>query len=170
MQTDDFKKIKNELQSNPTVSTSKRHFKRKRCKTYRALWKNNLKRVHIIERLKFAVLYILWTIEQWKKVIFTDETIIQNHSNKTYIRCKPELQFNVNRYSKKSVKRISVNIWGFINFHKSKLFKISKNINRTEIFELLSICDMLDYIKYAVPGQLYFQQDNSNFFIKWVFH
>lgn len=143
---------------NRTIS---RHYKRISYRTYKALNKTHLNNYNKKKRLSFAHLYGWWSHKQWKRVIFTDETTVQNFSSKEFIRCKKEDRFNIEYYNKKAAKRISVNIWGFINFYESRIFKISHNFDRTEYYELLNDSGVLEYIKYVVPGTtLYFQQDN----------
>lgn len=94
-------------------------------------------------------------------MIFTDETTVQNFSSREYVRCRKEGRFNVEYYNKKSSKRISINIWSFINFYESRIFKLSHNFDRTEYYRLLNDFGVLEYIRFLVPGTtLYFQQDN----------
>lgn len=139
-----------------------RYFERIGFKTYRALSKTNLKNIDKNKRLSFALTYSWWNSIEWKRVIFTDETTVQNFPHKEFIRCEPKERFSVEYYNKKSSKRLSVNIWGFINFYESKIFRISANFDRTEYFELLNHFGVLEYIKYLIPGSpLYYQQDNS---------
>ena len=155
-----LRSIQAKLSSNVSIDTIDRHFKREGCKTYVKLNKNNLDRVPKDQRLKFAREYGSWGIEEWKRVIFTDETTIKNRASKEYVRCRPDERFQVTYYNRRSARQLSVNLWGFVNFYEKKLFRISSNFNRTEMFELLFDCGVLDYIKLLVPGPLYYQQDN----------
>ena len=140
--------------------TLDRFLKADGLKCYVALNKTNLNPVDKDSRRDFAREYVDRDIEFWRRVVFTDETTIKNAFHKTFIRCRPEDRHNIRHYNRKNNRRLSVNIYGFINYFDSQIFRISNNFNRTEMFNLMHHSGVLYYLKQTIPGEIYFQQDN----------
>lgn len=152
--------IRSQLSTKVSPDTINRFIKSQGYKTYVALKKRNITRTQKKERVRFAMEHIKW-IEEWKNVIFTDESTINTEPSKVFIRSTKEDRFNVQHYNKYSKTNISVNIYGLINFYESKIFNVSKSFDRTEMFTLLYDKGVLDYMKYFIPGpDIHFQQDN----------
>ena len=84
-------------------------------KAYRPAAKPKLSAKNIKDRIKFCRKYQNWTIEDWKKVMFTDETSIRQYASYTsHVRRPPGMRFNF-RYTVPKVKQSpTVMVWGCI--------------------------------------------------------
>lgn len=115
-------------------------------------------------RLEFAKAHQHWTIENWKKVLFSDETKINlfGSDGKKYVR-RPQGKRNDSRYQTPTVKHGggSIMIWGAFSWKGvGPIFKIEGNMDSTHYKEIVSE-QMLPYARRNMPRGWIFQQDND---------
>lgn len=123
-----------------------------------------LTRRHLKARLDFARRYGHWTVEDWKKVIFSDESKINKFSNdgRSYMRRPVGKRLNP-RYTIGTVKfgGGSILVWGaFSWFGIGPLHLIEGNMDRFQYRDILQNV-MLPYARGQMPGGWIFQQDND---------
>lgn len=126
-------------QANPFMPTTeiiqqlrlplKKHAVIQRLKSF-GLWscrpakKEKLTPIHIRKRLEFAQLYQHWTIDNWKRVIFSDEKVFSTFGkgiNRVW-RTKRQNRYNVKYLNQIQVSgRVSIPVWACIsgtdNYH-----------------------------------------------------
>lgn len=86
-----------------------------KLKAYRPAGKPKLSPKNIRDRLAFCRRYKNWTVDQWKQVLFSDETAVRQFANYTFhVRRPPGERFN-RRYTIPKVKQSPTTmIWGCI--------------------------------------------------------
>ena len=141
-------------------NTIDRYIKSKGIKYYVALNKTKLQPVHLQARRAFALQNVNQSAEFWKRVVFTDETKVKNNCGKIFIRTTKEERMNVEHYNRRTRRKFSVNIFGFINYYVSEIFRISNNFDRTEMFNLLHHGGIINHLKDLIPAPVVYQQDN----------
>ena len=74
------------------LTTVRRNLIQEGVRTYSQPNKPKLTRDQMAKRLQFAKEHIHWTVDDWKKVMFSDETMISRVGSfgKSYYHCKPE--------------------------------------------------------------------------------
>ena len=78
-------------------------------------------------RLEFAKRYVEFSLEDWAKVLFSDEIMIRQFSQRVIVRRPPGTRY-LQRYVLKTVKHpISIMIWGCISRNGRSQLKIYKN-------------------------------------------
>ena len=66
-----------------------------------------------LKRLAFAKKHVSWTVQQWEKVLFSDESTLQQfNSRKLFIRRHSGQRFNKNFTMQTMKHPLSVMIWG----------------------------------------------------------
>ncbi len=79
------------------------------------------------KRLEFAKKYAAFSLEDWSKVLFSDETMIRQFHNRVIVRRPPHTRY-LQRYVLKTVKHpISIMIWGCISRYGRSPLKIYEN-------------------------------------------
>lgn len=73
------------------LATVRQNLLQEGFKTYSQLKKQKLNWDQIARKLQFAKDYIHWTVDDWKRVMFSDETIISRVGSfcKSYYHCRP---------------------------------------------------------------------------------
>ena len=84
-------------------------------KSYRPAAKLRLSAKNIKDRLEFCHRYKQWTVADWKKVLFSDESSIRQYANyTTHVRRPPNRRYSY-RYTVPKVKQSpTVMVWGCI--------------------------------------------------------
>lgn len=150
-----------------SISLSSRTIRRRlqvdyKLRSYRPARKPSLSCKNIKDRLAFAKKYQHWTVEQWRKVIFSDETIVRQFENlKPRVRRPPGQRFN-NRYVCPTVKHSpAIMVWGCISAEGRgglSLIPQGKTVNGSMY---------LDILKEKLPAFMqlrncdYFQHDGA---------
>ena len=116
------------------------------------------------DRLEFAKKHQTWTVEECKKVVFSDETKINLFGNdgRRYVR-RPKGTRNVSRYQIPTVKHGGSNImlWGAFSWKGvGPIFNIKGNMNAAMYRNILSE-EMLPYARQNLPRGWIFHQDND---------
>lgn len=119
---------------------------------------------HKEARLAFARKYGNWTDQEWKKVLFSDETKINmiNSDGKRYVRRPVNKPFDP-KFTKKTVKHGGGNIkvWGcFSGFGIGPVRKIKDMLDQHQYKKILEET-MIPYSDEHLPVTWIFQQDND---------
>lgn len=113
-----IQQIKNQIMDMETISSSTIHriLKRHGLRTSRAVFKKYLTKKHIKKRLDFVRHYSSFQIEDWKKVIFSDESTIKLNDRRVYYVRRPLKTRFSNNYIIKSRKipGIKLMLWGAV--------------------------------------------------------
>jgi transposase len=115
-------------------------------------------------RLAFAREHLNWTMNDWKKVIFSDESKFNlfNSDGMKYVRRPIGKRLNP-KYTKPTVKHGggSVMVWGcFSGFGMGPLHRIEGKMDRFMYRDIMSNI-MVPYADEKMPLQHFFQQDND---------
>ena len=115
-------------------------------------------------RLEFEKKHQSWTVEEWKKVLFSDETKINLFGNdgRRYVR-RPKGTGNNSRYQIPTVKHGGGNIilWGAFSWKGvGPIFNIKGNMNAAMYRDILSE-EMLPCARRNLPRGWIFQQEND---------
>lgn len=103
-------------ESKPSTVTIRRRLFTNGLKSYRPAKKPHLSKKNISDRLAFCRKYSTWTAEQWKKVLFSDEsTFTQFYAFCRHVRRPKGERFNP-RYTVATVKQApKVMVWGCVS-------------------------------------------------------
>lgn len=147
-----------------SVTTIKRRLREAGLKGCVAAKKPLLRPINKLKRLRWAKKYINWTADDWKNVLFTDESKFElfGAKRRVYVR-RREGERMMGQCISPTVKHGggSIMVWGcFGNGQVGKLFKIEGKMKKEEYHNIL--------VKHAIPSGLkvigpsfYFQQDND---------
>lgn len=109
-------KLQAEAETTLAPRTVRNHLQKKLGLTARRPAKKpRLSQKNIRDRLNFCDKYRDWTVDQWRKVMFSDESrIVQFHNAKLFVRRPPGERYNP-KFTTSTVKNpTSVMIWGAI--------------------------------------------------------
>lgn len=147
--------------------TVRRRLKEWGLKSYVARKKPLLKPEQLAKRLEWAQEHIDWTVEDWKRVAFSDETplcLFQSYGRK-FVWCFPGEQYDDDKVNK-TVKHGGgkINVWGIFSWWGAgPLYKI-EGIMDGEKYRQILIHHMAPYCK-NLEGEtgfdIIFQQDND---------
>jgi transposase len=126
-----------------------------------------LKQTHRQRRLKFAHYHENWTVEDWKRVLWTDETKI-NHigsDGKVYV-WKQRGEPLSDRTTSPTVKHGGGNnlmVWGSMGWNGvGKLIEVQGKMNAEQYCQILDEGVVESFEKLEIPeDERYFQQDND---------
>jgi transposase len=112
---------------------------------------------HIAQRVKFCEMYKEWTVEDWKRIVFSDESSFQRDRRvrKVWTRKK--------RVQLERVKHEpNIMIWGGISFHGATPISVVKgSINSEKYQEVLDEC-LLEPMREIYKSEPWmFMQDNA---------
>lgn len=124
-----------------SMTVSRRLSKDFNLKSFKPAAKPKLTPTMKKKRLDFAKRHVSWSVEQWSRVLFSDEsTVRQFNSRKTHVRRPPGERFN-DRYTVMTMKHPpSQMIWGAMSVHGTAgLFFLEKNttMNGDKYLQLL---------------------------------
>lgn len=122
-----------------------------------------LKQEHKEARLSFALEFIVYDIDFWRNVIFTDEKIFQSMNCGRIRVYRPANTRFEEKYISNNDKsgRFSVNMWAWISIHgPGVLWHIEGRFNANSYIQILENV-MLPSVAHFFPQQDYiYQQDN----------
>lgn len=149
------------------IETVRTNLRKRRVKAFVEQKRPNLLPHHIHERYQFAKAHKDWTVEEWKKVMFSDESMVSRVGSfgRHYYYSDPEHK----KYMPHQVQRTSqggggkMMIWGCITYNRpGDLSWIKGGMNAEMYLEVLQ-----DYVVQSFewggmnPVESIFQQDNS---------
>jgi transposase len=126
-----------------------------------------LKCAHCIQHLEFARYHENWTVEDWKRILWTDETKINRigSDGKVYI-WKQRGEPLSDRTTSPTVKHGgggNLMVWGCMGWNGvGKLIEVQGNMDKVQYCEILEngVQESFEMLE-MVDGERYFQQDNN---------
>lgn len=159
------------IDSNIDVSeqTIRRRLREAGIRKWKAVNRPLLTRKHARARLKWAREYRHWSVEQWRKVIWSDETIVRNQSDPRGLRVfrrqdKREKYDPKNIQPKSKYGGASQMIWGcFVDDKIGPIAFIDVSIKKEVYMNVLSntLLSFIDALNADGLTNLEFQQDNA---------
>jgi transposase len=126
-----------------------------------------LKKKHRQMRLKFALYHENWTVEDWKRVLWSDETKINRIGSDGKVYCwKQRGELISDRTTTPTVKHGGGNnlmVWGCMGWNGvGKLVEVQGRMDAAQYCEILEEGVMESFEKLEVPeDEQIFQQDND---------
>lgn len=114
-------------------------------------------------RVEWAKAHRHWTAEQWKSVLFSDESTftVQNHSGNNWVRRRPGEEYLPQCILPTIKHPTSVMVWGcFAASGPGRLHVIEGTMNAKKYIDVLH-GTMLPSGQQLFPGRWTFQQDNA---------
>ena len=105
-----LKYIANKIDSNISESTLRRRRSEAGLNSYVAAVKPGLRDENVAARLQWALHYKDWTVEDWKKVIWSDESSVWVGANHRQWTIRPKGERLNLKYVKKSFKSVQVKV------------------------------------------------------------
>lgn len=146
------------LESKVSIDTVKRVLRSNNLFGRVAVKKPKLNVIQKRKRFQYAVNHRSWTSEDWRKVIFTDETRIEVlPKSRTYVR-RPKSKTFHPKYTVKSMKfSPSIMIWGGVRYDgKRMLIKCENSIDSDEYQRVLN-----NALPYLYNTRYLLQQDGA---------
>lgn len=117
-----------------------------------------------VARLEFARRHLNWTVDEWKKVLFSDETRykIFNSDGMKRVRRPINTRFNP-KYVTPTVKhgKGSVFLWGCFSWNGVGPLNFINDIMDRFVYRDIMQNVMLPYAEWEMPLRFIFQQDND---------
>lgn len=114
------------------------------------------------ERLNFAKLRDVWTVNEWSTVIFSDESDIFAHRTVSSVVWKRK-GTEANQPYEKNLRKKTVKVWAFISFSgKRRIVRYEDTMNSQKYVEMLE-----EHLLSGIPEvldqnqQMIFMQDNA---------
>jgi len=176
-----FKELKSIVNIPISEQTIQRRLQEEGIRKWRGLKRPLLNDKHAKTRLKWAREHKYWTVEDWAKVAWSDESAIQKDSDTRTVwvwrhQNKAEKYASKNVVGKKRDGGISQMIWGcFVGNKLGPIVFIDGTIRKEEYIAILEQ-NLLDYIDALTADDIQdivFQQDNArphtaNVTLKWL--
>lgn len=124
------------------------------------------------KRLLFAKKVRFWTLDDWKKVVFVDESLIENNlhktGNKMRLICKNKERQNPKNFDKyNNERKYKVNLFGFISYNKSEVYSFEDRMNEDTYLDILINQNALNLMNSNLPSEngkkSFFLQDNAKY-------
>jgi transposase len=129
-----LKALKNILNLNITEQTIRRRLREAGIRKWRAVNRSLLTKQHAHERRKWAKEHLHWTVDDWRRVFFTDESMVERDSDPS-VMWVFRRQTKMEKYAPKNIRPkrrqdgISVMVWGcFIGDQLGPIVFIERSI------------------------------------------
>lgn len=164
-----FKELKNLTNIDASIRTMQRRLREEGIRKWRAVKRALLTQKHAKERLAWARAHQHWTVDDWKRVIWSDESAVQKDSNATgcwVFRCQNKRE----KYAPQNVRmkardgNLSQLIWAcFVGDRLGPIVFISGSVKQDPYIELLcmNLEPFVEALKADGETNLEFQQDNA---------
>ncbi|KAJ3006799.1 hypothetical protein NUW54_g3802 [Trametes sanguinea] len=126
----------------------------------------HLRDEHVAARYAWAIEHAKWTVEDWSKVVFSDESIFKvfGSDGKQYCRRRTGealLPQNVKKTVKHGGGKVAV--WGCLTWYgPGQLYRIDGNLNAAQYIKILDDALFGTLSDYGLPiSSIIFQQDND---------
>jgi len=157
-------KIGVNLPSNISLRLIQRRLFHFDLKCYRAAHKPMVSRINRIKRKKFSKKYAKWSLKDWKRVAFTDESRFSLFgSDSQYLVRRNSNERLASNCVRKCIQGRggSVMAWGVVTYKgPGPLVFLDKNLNGQTYLNLLEN-EFLPYYENNLPLNTIFQQDNA---------
>lgn len=147
--------------------TVRNEFKKIGLRAVKKKKKPFLKKIHRQKRMEFARRHIEWTIEDWKKVVWTDETKVNRIGNDGNRYVWKTEKCNFSDYTISPTLKFgggSIMVWGCM-FWEGVGFaeKIEGNMNSDKYIDILKVSLVKSFEKYNKnEKEMILQQDNDS--------
>lgn len=139
----------------------------RRLKQKGLAWRKKSKKPYVGEknrvlRLSFAREHVNWSVHQWKRVVWSDESqfCLHNQSSQYFWKTKDEKLSN--RAMQGTVKhQKSLNVWGCFSWNGVGDLHRVKGIMTGEVYRKILIHHLVPSAKRLCPNGFVFQQDND---------
>lgn len=158
--------LRNQLEINVSTRTIRRKLQDSGFRAKEKVKKPKFSQKNIKERYSFAKRYKDWTIEDWKRVIWSDETKINRFQSDGKAWCWKHKDESLKpHHVKQTVKHGGGNImiWGCMTWNGvGFMCKINETMNQKIYAEILQgeLLDTINHFKLN-PKEIYFQHDND---------
>jgi transposase len=164
-----FKELKSIANIPVSEQTIRRRLKEKGIRKWRALERALLTEEHVQKRLKWASAHRHWTIEDWAKVVWSDESAIQKDSDPRTVwvwrhQNKAEKYMPKNVLGKKRDGQLSQMIWGcFLGNRLGPIVFVDGSIKKEQYVAILeqNLLQFIDALTSDGLRDIVFQQDNA---------
>lgn len=124
-----------------------------------------LNKKHISARLKFAKEHVDWPVEQWRNILWTDESkivLFGGTGSRKYVRRPPNTEYHP-KYTTKTVKHggSKIMVWGCFSYNGVGPIHQIKGIMDQHVYVDILEKVMFPYAEYDMPLKWVFQQDND---------
>ena len=152
-----------------SIRTIQRRLRKEGIRKWRAVKRALLTKYHAKQRLGWAKEHQHWPVEQWAKVICSDESAIKKDSDARTAwifrhQNKREKYLPINVIGKKQDGNLSQMVWGcFMGNKLGPLVFIDENINKDVYIAVLeqNLLDYVDVLREEGHQGIVFQQDNA---------
>jgi transposase len=150
--------------------TIRRRLKEAGIRKWRAVNRPLLSQKHAKQRLKWTQEHRSWSLEQWRKVIWSDETMTRNQNNSSQLRVfrrqtEREKYDPKNIQPKSSYGGASQMVWGcFIDNKLGPIVFVDQSINK-EVYKTILTENLVPFIDVLINDgitNVVFQQDNAS--------
>ena len=164
-----FKELKSIANISVSEQTVRRRLRENGIRKWRALKIALLTEKHVKKRLEWARAHRYWTVEDWAKVAWSDESAIQKDSD-THTVCVWRHQNKMEKYSPKNIvgkKRdgqLSQMVWGcFVGNKLGPIVFVDGTIKKEEYMGILeqNLLQFIDALMVDGLRDIVFQQDNA---------
>jgi hypothetical protein len=164
-----FKELQNLTNIDASIQTMRRRLREEGIRKWRAVKRPLLTQKHAKERLAWAKAHRHWTVDDWKHVIWSDESAIQKDSNATGVwvfrrQNKKEKYAARNVRTKARAGNLSQMIWGcFVGNRLGPIVFISESVNQDVYMQILRMefDPFLEALATDTQTTYEFQQDNA---------
>jgi len=149
------------------VETLRRNLRQRGIKAYVQQRRPDLKPNHVQERYAFAKKHLHWTAKDWKRVMFSDESIVSRAGSfgrkYYYSNCEHKRLLPHQVHPTPQAEGGKIMIWGCITFFgPGDLCQINGTLNSEFYLEVLHDYVRPSFVWYGMhPAKSIFQQDNS---------
>jgi len=165
-----FKELQNLTNIDASIQTMRRRLREEGIRKWRAVKRPLLTQKHANERLVWAKAHRHWTVDDWKRVIWSDESAIQKDTNATGVwvfrrQNKREKYAPQNIQTKARDGSLSQMIWAcFMGDKLGPIVFISGSVNQDVYMEMLrtEFDPYLEALATDTQTTYEFQQDNAH--------
>lgn len=147
-----------------SLSTMKRALREAGCKTRKAKCKPFLNETHKARRYRWARDHEHWTLEQWRRVVWSDETMIHvNDGAYKFVRVVDGYPLTSNHYKLTTKYPTKVMFWGCFGYQGTGRIHVVEGTLNSEVYvnEIVR-CRVLPQLQdWFADGSGIFQQDNA---------
>jgi len=164
-----FRQLQSELNIDISKRTIQRRLREAGIRKWRAVQRALLTKSDAKKRREWAKKYQHWTSEDWRKVIWSDETILKRDSDSNIVwvfrrQTEAEKYAQKNIHGKRKQDSISLMIWAcFIGDKLGPLVFIDGTVNKETYIGMLEehFVPFLEALYDDDPAARHFQQDNA---------
>ena len=114
------------------------------------------------KRVNFAKRYRAWTVDEWKKVVWSDESpFVLRCQNRSYVWCRPTEKFSPRSLQGTLKHQKKIMVWGCFSWHGVGAFHQIKGALTKEKYRPISTRQMRPSARRLHGENFIFQHDND---------